>query len=55
MHRSDVATYNNVTIINCSCWQTKTDYQERRGDNPDPSRVPIVNLKTREIKVLNFS
>lgn len=54
MHRSDVSAYNNVTTINCSCWQAKTDFQEKTGNNPDPSKVPIVNLKTREVKILRF-
>ena len=55
MHRCDVnQNYNNITLINCSCWQSKTDFQEKVGNNPDPSRVPVVNLKTREVKILNF-
>jgi DNA polymerase II small subunit len=55
MHRCDVIqNFNNITLINCSCWQSKTDYQEKTGNNPDPSRVPVVNLKTRDVKILNF-
>ena len=54
MHRSSLMNYNNVSLINCSCWQGKTDYQEKTGNNPDPCRVPIMNLKTREIKIYNF-
>ncbi len=55
MHRSDSSSYNNILIINSSCWQAKTAYQEKVGNNPDPCKVPILNLKTREIKMLNFS
>ena len=54
LHRSDVSSYNNITLINCSCWQAKTDFQEKTGNNPDPSKVPIVNLKTREVKMMKF-
>src|SRR3989344_3685677 len=54
MHRSDVAKYNNIIIINCSCWESKTDFQEKTGNNPDPCKVPIINLKTREIKIMRF-
>nr|MBI4156670.1 metallophosphoesterase [Candidatus Woesearchaeota archaeon] len=54
MHRSSLMNYNNVSLINCSCWQGKTDYQEKTGNNPDPCRVPIMNLKTREVKIYNF-
>jgi DNA polymerase II small subunit len=55
MHRSDISTYNNIITINCSCWQSKTDFQEKTGNNPDPGKVPIINLKTREINMLKFS
>ena len=55
MHRSSMTNYNNVTLINCSCWQAKTDFQEKTGNNPDPCRVPIINLKTREVKLFDFS
>ena len=54
LHRSDVSTYNNIITINCSCFQAKTDFQEKTGNNPDPSRVPVLNLQTREVKVLRF-
>ncbi len=55
MHRSDVVNYNNVLLINCSCFQGKTSFQEKTGNNPNPGRVPILNLKTREVKIMNFS
>ncbi|HLC97007.1 MAG TPA: DNA-directed DNA polymerase II small subunit [Candidatus Nanoarchaeia archaeon] len=54
VHKSVAASYRNVTLICGSCWQSKTDFQERVGHNPEPSRVPIVNLKTREVKILRF-
>ncbi|MBI2670963.1 DNA-directed DNA polymerase II small subunit [Candidatus Woesearchaeota archaeon] len=55
MHRSDISQYNNIITINCSCWQAKTDFQEKIGNNPDPAKVLLFNLKTREIKILNFN
>ncbi|MBS3095123.1 metallophosphoesterase [Candidatus Woesearchaeota archaeon] len=55
MHRSDVAVYNNITLINCSCFQAKTPFEEKVGNNPLPSRVPVMNLKTSEVKIMNFS
>ena len=54
IHKSIAANYKNTTMICGSCWQSKTAYQEKFGHNPEPSRVPIVNLKTREIKILKF-
>ncbi|MDO8628675.1 MAG: metallophosphoesterase [Nanoarchaeota archaeon] len=54
MHRSDISSYNNITTINGSCWQAKTTFQEKTGNNPDFCRVPLVNLKTRDIEMLKF-
>ncbi|MGV8168655.1 MAG: metallophosphoesterase [Candidatus Nanoarchaeia archaeon] len=54
IHRSTVGSYRNVTTINASCWTETTDDQIKRGLEPLPARVPVVNLKTREVKVINF-
>lgn len=54
-HRPDTDYYNNIQIICCSCWQDKTPFEERVGNNPDPCKVPILNLKTRKLKILDFS
>ncbi len=55
MHRPDVSNFNNILTINCSCWQSKTPFEEKIGSNPDPCKVPVLNLKNREIKIMNFS
>ncbi len=55
MHRTDVSNFNNVITINCSCWQSRTPFEEKVGNEPDPCKVPILNLKTREIRIMNFS
>lgn len=54
IHKAAAANYKNVTLISGSCWQSKTAFQEKVGHNPEPSRVPIVNLQTRQIKMLRF-
>ncbi len=54
IHYSNVANYKGVTTICGSCWQGITTFQEKLGHQPEPARVPLVNLKTREIKVLKF-
>lgn len=54
IHYSSVANYKNITMISGSCWQDKTTFQEKLGHKPEPARVPIVNLKTRDVKVLRF-
>ena len=54
IHRTSVSEYRNVLLINSSCWQGKTKFQERLGHNPQPSRVPVLNLRTREARIINF-
>lgn len=54
IHKSSVANYRGITMICGSCWQAKTAFQERVGHNPEPARVPVVDLKTRKVKILRF-
>ncbi len=54
IHYSNIGQYKSVTTISCSCWQGKTTFQEKLGHDPEPARVPIVNLQNREMKVLRF-
>jgi DNA polymerase II small subunit len=53
-HKSAVSYYNNILIISSSSWETKTPYQEKLGNEPDFCKVPMFNLKTRAIKILDF-
>jgi DNA polymerase II small subunit len=53
-HKSDVDIYNNILIICSSCWQSITPFEEKVGNVPDYCKVPVFNLKTREIKILDF-
>lgn len=55
IHYCSVANYKGITMISGSCWQAKTTFQEKLGHEPEPGRVPLVNLKTREIKILRFA
>ena len=54
IHKAAASNYKNVTLISGSCWQSKTTFQEKVGHNPEPSRVPVVNLQTRHVKILKF-
>ncbi len=54
VHRTIAQNYKNVTIIGSGCWVGKTTFQEKVGINPDPGKVVLVNLKTRDVKILNF-
>ena len=54
IHKAVAAMYRNITLISGSCWQAKTNFQEKMGHNPEPARVPIINLQTRQVKMLRF-
>ncbi len=54
IHRPSVSTYRNVTCINSGCWTETTEDQVKRGLEPQPAKLPILNLKTRQAKVMNF-
>jgi len=54
LHKTMVSNYKGITIANCSTWVGQTEDQQRRGIIPDPCKVILANLKTREVKVLNF-
>ncbi len=55
IHYVSVSNYKSTSLINSSCWQSLTSFQERMGHDPQPARLPIVNLKTRDSKIINFS
>lgn len=55
VHRLDIQNYNGTLIITGSCWQSQTPFEEKVGNVPDPAKVPVLNLKTRELKVFDFT
>ncbi len=55
LHKSDIDTYNNILMLASSCWQSTTPFEEKVGNHPDPCKVPIFNMKTRRIRVLDFT
>jgi len=54
-HRTDVDSYNGVLIICSSCWQSMTPFEEKVGNIPDPCKLPVLNLKTRAVKIIDFT
>lgn len=55
VHRLDVDNYNGVLIITGSCWQYQTPFEEKIGNLPDYAKVPVLNLRTRELKIFDFA
>lgn len=54
-HVCEVSSKNNILLVASSCWQSSTPFMEKVGINSDPCKVPLFNLKTREVKILDFS
>lgn len=53
-HTGTISNYNNVLVISSSCWEDLTPIQEKFGSKPNFCKVPMFNLKTRAIKMLDF-
>lgn len=53
-HVCAVSYYNNVLVISVSGWEEETEYQRRKGNKADFCKVPMLNLKTGAIKILDF-
>lgn len=54
VHRLDIENYNGILIITGSCWQAQTPFEEKVGNIPNPGKLPVLNLKTRELKIYDF-
>jgi DNA polymerase II small subunit len=54
IHRLSVSSYRCVSLINASCWIGQTDFQEKVGLVPEPGKVVVANLATRDMKIINF-
>ncbi len=54
IHYSNIGDYKGVKILSSSCWQAITPFQEKVGHNPDPGKIPMVNLKDGSVKLLQF-
>jgi DNA polymerase II small subunit len=54
VHTVGVCRYRGVTMVNSGTWQSQTDFQKRMNIQPDPARIPIVDLQTGEVKIVGF-
>ena len=54
IHVSGAGVYRGTTIVNSGAWQGQTDYQKRMGLIPKPGILPVVNLQTLDVKMINF-
>jgi DNA polymerase II small subunit len=54
IHVSAAGVYRGTTIVNSGAWQGQTEYQKRMGLVPKPGILPVVNLKTLDVRMMNF-
>jgi DNA polymerase II small subunit len=55
IHALGYCNYRGVLIVNSGGWQEQTDYMQKLGFTPTPSKVPIINLQTLETTILPFN
>ncbi len=57
VHNFRTGSYNHISIIACGCFERLTGetYAEKLGHKPTPALVPVLNLKTRKITVMDFN
>jgi DNA polymerase II small subunit len=54
IHVTGSRVYRGTTIVNSGAWQGQTDYQKRMGLIPQPGLLPVINLNTLEVKMMDF-
>jgi len=46
--------YRGSLLVNCGAWQSQTEYQKRMGLEPTPGILPVLNLQTMHLELMNF-
>lgn len=54
VHTVGVCRYRGVTLVNSGTWQSQTDFQKRMNIQPDPARIPVMDLQTGDVSIVNF-
>lgn len=54
VHKNGYANYRGVKVINSGTWQAQTDFQQQQGHMPTPCQVPILDLQSNQLRVINF-
>jgi DNA polymerase II small subunit len=55
VHLAQISDYRGVTLINASSWQAQTGYQKMLNFIPDSAKLPIVDLKSGNVTMMDFS
>jgi DNA polymerase II small subunit len=54
IHVPGSGVYRGTTIVNSGAWQGQTDYQKRMGLVPQPGLLPVVNLQSLQVRMMDF-
>lgn len=54
IHKAAGSNYRSTTLISGSCWDGISEYALKHGSHPEPGRVVIANLQTRQLKIMKF-
>lgn len=55
IHSFGLSEYRGVRLISGSTWQAQTSYQKMRNISPIPAKMPICELSSLSLGVVNFS
>ncbi len=55
VHLAQIGEYRGVSLLNASSWQSQTSYQKMLNFIPDSAKLPIVDLKTGNVTMMDFS
>jgi len=55
VHLAQISEYRGVKLINASSWQSQTSYQKMLNFVPDSAKLPIVDLKTNNVTMMDFN
>ena len=55
VHKNGYANYRGVRVLNSGTWQAQTDYQQQQGHMPTPCKLPVLDLRNLQLKVINFA
>ena len=55
VHTTGVLNYRGVTLINSGAFQSQTEFQKRLNMHPDPGKVPVFDISTRNTTIMKFA
>jgi DNA polymerase II small subunit len=55
VHTTGVLNYRGVTLINSGAFQSQTEFQKKLNMQPDPGKVPVFDISTRNTTIMKFA